>query len=88
MSDNNRKYEAYHMATATINKIEHYLANDMSLTEYQKECIIYALNKVRDDEYDRTEHRIMEPISMSVIDDGHTRIRRDKFELNFHRLLL
>lgn len=87
------------MTTATINKIEHYLANDMPLTEYQKECIIYALNKVRDvkqkpyyeviyhDEYDRTERRIMEPVSMNIIDDGHVKIRKDHFVLDFNRTL-
>ncbi len=87
------------MTTATINKIEHYLANDMPLTEYQKECIIYALNKVRDlrqvpyyeviyhDEYDRTERRIMEPVSMDIINNGSTEMQRDHFELDFNRIL-
>lgn len=90
----------YDITQEVISNISRKLEADVPLTDYEKERVIYALNKVGDvkqvpyyevvyhDEYDRTEHRIMEPISMGVIDDGHTRIRRDKFELDFHRLLL
>lgn len=60
---------------------------------------MYALNKVRDvkhvpyyevvyhDEYDRTEHRIMEPVSVNIIDNGDIKMREDRFELFFRRLL-
>lgn len=87
------------ITSEVIQNIGHKLAGDLPLTNYEKERVLYALNKVRDvkqvpyyevvyhDEYDRTEHRIMEPISMNVIDDGHVRVRRDRFELDFHRML-
>lgn len=80
-----------------INDIASNLASDMPLSEYQKECIMYALNKVRDvrqrpyyevvyhDEYDRTEHRIMEPVSVNIIDNGNIKMREDRFELFFRR---
>ena len=82
-----------------INDIRRNLASDIPLSDYQKECIMYALNKVRDvrqvpyyevvyhDEYDRTEHRIMEPMSVRLRDDGHVKIREDHFELYFNRML-
>ncbi len=82
-----------------IKDIRHKLVDDTPLTDYQKECIIYALNKVRDvrqvpyyevvyhDEYDRTERRIMEPTSVRLKDDGNIKIRQDHFELFFNRLL-
>lgn len=89
----------YDITQEVIRDISRKLEADVPLTDYEKERVIYALNKVGDvkqvpyyevvyhDEYDRTEHRIMEPISMVVHDDGHSRIRKDSFELNFNRLL-
>ncbi len=82
-----------------IKDIARSLATDTPLTDYQKECIVYALYKVRDvrqvpyyevvyhDEYDRTEHRIMEPVSVTLRDGGRVKIREDHFELNFNRML-
>jgi len=83
-----------------IKEIGRDLASDTPLSRYQKECIMYALNKVRDvrqvpyyevvyhDEYDRTEHRIMEPVSVRLRGEGeHIKIREDHFELNFNRML-
>lgn len=62
-----------------IKDIQYSVENNLPLTDYQKECAIYALNKVCDfkqvpyyeviyhDEYDRTEHRIMNPVSTNIV---------------------
>lgn len=69
------------------------------LTPYEFRCVSTALREsenikqtpyyevVYHDEYDRTESRIMNPVNVSVRDDGHIRVRQDRFELNFNRLL-
>lgn len=89
----------YNITSEIIQNISRKLADDIPLTDYEKERVMYALNKVRDvkqvpyyevvyhDEYDRTEHRIMNPVSVRFQDDGHIRVRKDKFELDFNRLL-
>ena len=89
----------YSITEKVISDISCKLANDIPLTDYEKERVIFALNRVRDvkqipyyevvyhDEYDRTEHRIMNPVSVRFQDDGHIRVRKDKFELDFNRML-
>lgn len=69
------------------------------LTPYEFHCVNTALRKVNNlkqipyyevvyhDEYDKTEHRIMEPVSVTLRDDGHIKIRQDHFALDFNRML-
>lgn len=69
------------------------------LTPYEFYCVNTALRKANDlkqipyyevvyhDEYDKTEHRVMEPVNVILRDDGHIKIRQDRFELNFNRML-
>ena len=69
------------------------------LTPYEFHCVSTALREANNikqtpyyevvyhDEYDRTEHRVMEPVNVSIRDDGHIRIRQDRFELIFNRIL-
>ena len=76
------------------------LKNNVQLDDLEIGTIMSALRKYTEyaqkpyyeviyhDEYDNTEHRIMEPMSSRVIEDplGHT-IRYDYFELRFRRLV-
>ena len=69
------------------------------LTPYEFHCVSSALREARNikqtpyyevvyhDEFDRTEHRVMNPVNVSIRDDGHIKMRRDHFELYFNRLL-
>ena len=86
-------------AEETINNIRKKLYEGEQLDAYEIATVVTALMKVNNvkqapyyevvyhDEYDRQERRIMEPISCRLRDDGHLKIREDRFELNFRRLL-
>lgn len=75
------------------------LENSNILTPYEFQCVNTALRKTMDvkqvpyyevvyhDEFDKTEHRIMEPESIDIKDDGHLKVRTDKFSLYFKRLI-
>jgi len=85
---------------AFLDKIVVKLHNNIQLDDLEIGTVISALRKYTEnpqrpyyeviyhDEYDNTEHRIMEPMSSRVIEDplGHT-IRDDHFELRFRRLV-
>ena len=82
-----------------IRRIQRKLCNGERLEDFEIKCCMTALRKAGDckqvpfyevvyhDEYDRQEHRIMEPVDISYKDDGHIRMRRDRFELYFNRIL-
>ena len=69
------------------------------LTPYEFHCVNTALRMVNDlkqipyyevvyhDEYDKTEHRVMEPVSITFRDEGDIKIRQEHFELDFNRML-
>lgn len=83
-----------------INNIIRKLEVSNILTPYEFHCVNTALRRANDlkqipyyevvyhDEYDKTEHRVMEPVNVTLRDDGHIKIRQDRFELNFNRMLL
>ncbi len=76
------------------------LKNNVQLDDLEIGTIMSALRKYTEyaqepyyeviyhDEYDNTEHRIMEPISSREIEDPlGCKIREDHFELRFRRLV-
>lgn len=82
-----------------IGKIIRKLEMSNILTPYEFHCVNTALRKANDlkqipyyevvyhDEYDKTESRVMEPVSVTLHDDGHFKFRRDHFTLDFNRML-
>ena len=75
------------------------LCQGVKLDEYEIECVSAALRKANDitqepyyevvyhDEYNRTEHRIMNPVDSKSVDHGDYISQRDRFEVNFNRCI-
>ena len=84
---------------ASCINIERKLVNNEPLTTTELESVISALREstqclqtpyyevIYHDEYDNTEHRVMNPVySNEKIDDYGMKIKEDFFELKFRRL--
>lgn len=75
------------------------LRSGMQLEESEIQAISVALRKANNithepffevvyhDEYDRTEHRIMNPVDSSIVAGGDYIIQRDRFEVEFNRCI-
>ena len=85
---------------AFLDKIVTKLNNNIQLDDLEISMVISALRKYTDnpqepyyeviyhDEYDNTEHRIMEPLSRREYGDiSGCKMREDHFELRFRRIV-
>ena len=89
----------YYKNEEVIHNIIQKLQTTDILTPYEFQCVNTALRKtmnvkqvpyyevVYHDEYDKTEHRIMEPESIKFENEGNLKIRTDHFSLYFKRLI-
>ncbi len=83
-----------------INVITRKLVNNEQLTPIETQAVISALREsnnclqkpyyevIYHDEYDNTEHRIMEPVYSKIADTiGDCKIQEDCFDLRFRRII-
>lgn len=83
-----------------INGITRKLVNNEQLTPIETQAVISALREsnnclqkpfyevIYHDEYDNTEHRIMEPVHSKIADTiGDCKIQEDCFDLRFRRII-
>lgn len=89
-----------HIEDEIINGIKEKLCKGDRLNNYEIHCVVTALMQQRNckqepyyeviyhDEYDRQESRIMNPISVGYKQEEGYFVKRDRFELNFDRIVL